>query len=161
MKKTLITLIAILFICGVSHRTEAQVRFGAGIAHGNEAEAIGLLGNVLVELNGDLAFQPSLILYLADNSVTYWELNLDGHYYFAGTSSLNAYALAGINFTHIGADFITPFTGEVVRVVDEFIGLNLGVGVNFLTQGNISPFAELKYTINELGQLVGSIGVRF
>lgn len=161
MKKLLITLSIILCTGMLAQSVSAQVRFGAGLAHGNEAEAAGLLGNVLVELNGDLAFQPSFIYYLADNSLTYWEINLDGHYYFGGTASLNAYALGGINFTHIGEDFLTQFTGERVRVIKDYIGLNLGAGINFLTQGSISPFVELKYTVSEPGQLVGSLGVRF
>ena len=143
----------------MTNQAEAQVRFGGGVAYGFDIEEIAISANALVGLNEKLAIQPSFNYYFVGEGVTFWELNGDLHYSLTGSETLDLYALGGISIVRTAIEAV--IFGVPFSVSDTVIGLNLGVGANFGSGGNITPFGELKYTVGDASQLVLSAGIRF
>ncbi|MBT0606704.1 outer membrane protein [Aequorivita echinoideorum] len=161
MKKQLLTIILIAF--GGIIYAQNDIKLGGFLAYGSEIENLGIGVNAEFGIIENLSVVPSFIYYLPKNEnsvkLNWWELNGDVHYTVLPTESVNLYALAGLNYTHVSVEIDGFDFGS--EGSDGNIGLNLGAGVDFNLDGNILPFAELKYVIMDPGQLVVSGGVKF
>ena len=94
--------------------------------------------------------------------MTWFELNANANYYFVQDDQFDFYGLGGLNYSSVNVKYDdSAFGGYGASASDGRMGLNLGVGGNLNTSGNIIPFAELKYVIIDGGQLVIAAGVRF
>ena len=148
----------LLFVC-LSAPAWSQVSLDAGLAFGTEVKnpGISLGGEVFVLENISVA--PGAIIYFENrgryDNRDWWEVNINGHYYFAFENELEFYALAGINVTTRVIE-----QGEL-RDPDAEVGLNLGIGMNYEWRDWIKPFASLKYIAGNGDQAVFSAGMRF
>ena len=159
MKKLIVIISSIVLIGLASSEANAQVRFGGGLAYGEGISDIGISANALFDLGGSIDVQPSFTYFLTSSLTTFWEINGDVHYNFSDSESTDFYAIGGLNVTHFGVN-LDIFGVQASGAVNE-IGANLGLGATFNKGANISPFAELKYVVSNIDQLVISAGVRF
>ena len=164
MNKSLLAGCLLLVVGLLSSPTQAQnessgVRFGAGLVYGDQIDEAGFTINALFGIDDKLSIQPSFMYYFTGNNITYWELNGDLHYGFHATETVNLYAVGGLSFVHFG--FEEVIAGNRVQLDDEALGLNIGIGSDFVIDSKLLPFAELKYTIGDYDQLVLTAGVRF
>ncbi|MTI21424.1 hypothetical protein E1176_10375, partial [Fulvivirga sp. RKSG066] len=98
----------------------------------------------------------------SDLDYKWFEFNANGHYYFDVESSVEPYALGGLNFAFLSIDYYDFFGSEGVRNVSEtYVGLNLGGGVNFNIDSSIQPYGELRLVLGEADQLVIGGGIRY
>jgi opacity protein-like surface antigen len=81
----------------------------------------------------------------ANSDVSFWEVNIDGHYPIAmeSGSGMAPYFGGGINIAHASVSVDVPLIGTV-EASDTDLGLNLLAGATFKPMGNMVPFAEIK-----------------
>ncbi len=167
MKKGLLTIASVLtLVIGFSTSASAQMKVGAGLAFGTEAESIGLTANLYTALPSvdNLSVGGDVIYFLPkdvgfDIDRTWFEVNLNGQYKFYAEQMINAYALGGLNVARVGFKYEGPGSG--VNSHDTKLGLNLGVGGEYAFNDSMFAFAEFKFVISKFDQAVFSAGVRF
>lgn len=146
-----------------SQKAISQITAGAGIAYGTDVNTVGITINGQYFVNAKLAISPDFIYYFPRSmgsgfNFNWYEINANGNYYFSDQGTAKIYGLAGLNLSIVSIPSI-GFAG--VGSSASNMGLNLGGGADFDINSNITPFAQLKYTINSFGQLVISAGVRY
>lgn len=161
MKKLLVTLSLVTVILFAA---KAQTRVGGHLAYGTEIESLGIgaLGEFF--LNEKMAISPGLIFFFPKSEgplkLTWWELNANFNYYFIPDGSVNLYGIAGLNFASLNVKYDGP--GNDFSDSDSEIGLNLGIGTNFILQNDkVVPFGELKFVVGDADQVVLSFGAKF
>jgi len=156
MKKVLL----ILFVGTlVSFGAEAQTRLGAGLAWGSDVDDLGLGINGEFFVKDNISINPGIILYFEDNGAfqdrDWWELNINGNFYFASEGSVDFYGVGGINLT------TRSIKSQGERDSDTELGINLGIGANFNTNGSLIPYTQLKYIAGNYDQAVLFFGIKF
>lgn len=167
----IIITLSVLFITLFTKNAQAQeieTRIGGMVAYGTEIENVGIGVDAEFGILDQLSISPSFIYYLPKKNgpikATWFEFNGDAHYYFVQDEKFDFYGLAGLNYTHVNVKFDNGAFNELIgntNSSDGRVGLNLGGGANLNLEGNITPFAELKYVIMDGGQLVIAAGVKF
>ncbi|MBF8149129.1 outer membrane beta-barrel protein [Winogradskyella sp. F6397] len=170
-QKLFIITLSLVLTCLFSNTTNAQdidTNIGGMLAYGTEIENIGIGANAEFGIADKISISPSFIYYLPKEEgpvkVTWFEFNANVNYYFIQDEQFDVYGLGGLNYTNVNVKFDTNAFGGFggnASGSDGRIGLNLGGGANLKLNGNITPFAELKYVIIDGGQLVLAAGVRF
>jgi outer membrane protein X len=131
-----------------------------------EIENIGIGANAEFPIMENLTISPAFIYYLPKDEsgikITWFEFNANANYYFLVEDSIDAYGIAGLNYSSVKVSYDNNSVfGQDLSASDGRLGLNLGGGANFNLDGNLTPFAELKYVIIDGGQLVIAAGVKF
>lgn len=169
--KSLLLTMALGFVL-MNFKVQGQAAVGGGLAFGTEIESVGINLNGTYLITENIAVAPSLIYwipksYFADFKLKWFEVDLNGHYYFDAGGNIKPYALAGLNFsfitvpTYYGVNWLGG-TVETRNHTTTKVGLNLGGGVEFDIDAPIKPFGQLNYTIiDNFDQLVIMAGVRF
>jgi outer membrane immunogenic protein len=168
MKKGLLTIAgAWMLMFALSTNVHAQMKVGAGLAFGTDAEALGLTGNIYTALPSveNLSVGGDIIYFLSKEVSPFldrkwFELNLNGQYEFYAEQMINAYALGGLNiarqkFEYSGLGSSPYFDDSKTKV-----GLNLGVGGEYAFNESLLAFAEFKFVLSDFDQAVFSAGVR-
>lgn len=164
-----VVLLAMAGVSSVSGTAWAQSRAGIGVVFGTEAEAIGFQANGYLglyellpgfRLGGDLtAYLPNEESSLdVTTSSMQFEINANAQMLFLTDMMFNPYALAGLNWTLARVSIDGPGFGD--SETNGAIGLNLGVGAEYLT-GPVALYGEGKYIIiDDFDQFVIGAGVR-
>lgn len=130
--------------------------------YGTEIEkgAVGLGFEIFVI--DKLSFAPGVNFYVPadkidvggddDLKISYWEFNLDAHYYPVKTESFGLYAILGLNVVTVKAKYGSDSESENES------GANIGVGISV---GPGLPFVEAKYETVGEGQFFIGGGFRF
>ncbi|MDG5800217.1 porin family protein [Marinilabiliaceae bacterium ANBcel2] len=154
---------AIAVFCSANSFSQGGFKFGGGLSLGTEADAgdagIGISPRAAYIINEDFTVASNFTYWFTDSDITFWALNADLHYTFAGDESLSFYGLAGLNYSNYDIDFEESYNGIgniSISGSDSEIGLNIGAGANM---GMF--FGEIKYETTYDGQLVLSAGVLF
>jgi outer membrane immunogenic protein len=168
MKKGLLTIAgAWMLMFALSTNVHAQMKVGAGLAFGTDAEALGLTGNIYTAFPSveNLSVGGDIIYFLSKEVSPFldrkwFELNLNGQYEFYAEQMINAYALGGLNiarqkFEYSGLGSSPYFDDSKTKV-----GLNLGVGGEYAFNESLLAFAEFKFVLSDFDQAVFSAGVR-
>jgi outer membrane protein X len=169
MKTKKIIIATVLFFAGfMVSQAQIDTRIGAELAYGTEIENLGIGANAEFGVLDNLSISPSFIYYLPKEEgpikINWFEVNANANYYFIQDEKFDVYGIGGLNYTSVKVKYdstYSPLFGESSSVSDGRIGLNLGGGANLNLDGNITPFAELKYVIIDGGQLVLAAGVKF
>jgi len=173
MKKCILSLALVMF--SVMFSRAQQVNVGAGLAFGTEVEQAGIILNGQYFFTDQWAAAPSLIFYFPEKEkfssggFTYeakasvWEFNADVNYYFYTSGSAKFFGEGGLNVTSFKAKIKTTGGGsnQTSSENESRVGLNLGIGVDFLAGDKLIPFVSMKYTASDYDQLVLKAGVRF
>lgn len=156
MKKFLLTLCLLTVL---AFTVQAQTRLGAGLAWGSDVEDLGLGINGEFFVKENISINPGLIFYFVDDRgndrLDWWELNINGNFYFAQEGSVAFYGIGGLNLTTVAIE------NDFVDDSDTELGINLGIGSNFDVGGSVMPYAELKYVLGDWDQLVLFFGAKF
>lgn len=169
MKTKKLFFVTVLFFAGfMVSQAQIDTRIGAELAYGTEIENLGIGANAEFGVLDNLSISPSFIYYLPKEesyiTVNWWEINGNVNYYFMQDEGFQLYGLGGLNYTNVNVKYekdIFGGFGSNVSGSDGRFGLNIGGGANLKLDGNITPFAELKYVIIDGGQLVLAAGVKF
>ncbi len=155
MRTILLNLILIL----ISTAVQSQIRLDAGIAFGTEVANPGFSFGSEIFVTEEISISPSVIIYFEDpgnfDDRDWWEMNINGHYYFAEEAGFEFYGLAGINITTRAIEL-----GEY-RDPDTEVGLNLGIGANYQWKEIFLPFTTFRYIAGAADQAVFTLGMRF
>lgn len=121
-------------------------------------------------VSGDLGGYPgweimgSFDLYFPDGDVDFWEINGNVIYNIdVRSTTVFPYAGGGLNIAHFSVDG-DPGPGPGPGFEggsDTEIGINVLGGVKFATDGPLTPYAELRGTVEGSDQLVVTAGVLF
>ncbi|MCA6078852.1 outer membrane beta-barrel protein [Fulvivirga sedimenti] len=156
MKRILLTVAVVLSLALAG---QAQTRLGAGLAWGSEVDDLGLGINGEFFVKNNISISPGFIFYFEDNGGfqdrDWWELNINGNFYFATEGVVDFYGIGGINLT------TRSIKSQGERDGDTELGINLGIGANFNTNGAILPYTELKYIAGNYDQAVLFFGIKF
>lgn len=154
---------ASLFLACTAATAEAQDS-GGGLHVGpqiNFADDTDI--GVGVRVSGDLGGYPgweimgSFDLYFPESDVDFWEINGNVIYNIdARSTTVFPYAGGGLNVAHASFDGGPGNGGS-----DTEIGLNVLGGVKFATDGPLTPYAELRGTVDGSDQLVVTAGILF
>ena len=171
--KKIILLVSFLLSAAACVQAQ-QINAGAGLAYGTEAEQAGIILNGQYFFDEKLAGVPSLIFYFPDTQkfssggVNYesksslWEFNADVNYYFYTSGTAKFFGEGGLNITSFKTKVkTTGSSNQSSSVNDSRVGLNLGIGVDFIAGDKVVPFVAMKYTVSDYDQLVIKGGVRF
>lgn len=144
--------------------------FGSGVYNGGSDlnNDLGLRINGYYTINEQFRAGADIGYFFPkkQNGVTanFWELDLNGNYFFYNDSDngASAYALAGLNYMNLKLDYDSSsqygsFSGSAS---DSQAGLNLGVGGEYAVNFGVL-YAELKYVLSDADELVLGAGVRF
>lgn len=160
MKKVLFTLL-LAAVISFSASAQGTTRVGGLLGYGSEIESFAIGGIAEFMIKDNMAISPSLVFFFPKTESGYksslWELNGNFNYYFLTEGSAQVYGLAGLNLA--GAK---TKVGDTEVYSDTELGLNLGIGSNFVTTNDkLLPFAEIKYVISDFDQLCIYAGVKF
>lgn len=143
----------------------AQMGFVIQGSYGSEVEALGIGGGVnfgmgsLTAKHGIRA-EATFDYFLADDPLTYWELN--GNLLYDLKSVKNLYLGAGINYARASVDFDGLCEGLDIDcdASNSDIGLNVLGGFKLGT-GKAAPFVQARFELGGGEQLVVTGGFRF
>ncbi|MEO1053366.1 MAG: outer membrane beta-barrel protein [Bacteroidota bacterium] len=176
MKSKAITILltGMLLFAGIQV-SQAQINIGGGLAYGTEIENPGIGVNAEIFVKENIAIRPGLVYFFPKDLINeagsedfkfkWFDVNINGNYYFETDGIVKPYGMAGLNFAFLTVpgfsfDFIGGQIGTESETTTE-VGLNLGGGANFELSGSVIPYAELRYVLSDADQLVISAGVRF
>lgn len=153
--------------------SQNPVSFGAQLSFADDTDlGIGVRAMVGTEnLIEETRFVGSFDWFFPDEGggvdVSYWELNLNGHYMlpFELDSPIDFYAGGGLNIAHLSVDIpditVGGFTTQGGSASDTDIGLNILGGLDFRISDSLGGFGELRIELGGGEQFVLTGGVRF
>lgn len=121
-----------------------KMHLGPRLSYQFDAEEIGLGAQFSLPISSNLEFYPSLDVFFTDPSL--WSFNADLKWRVAPASVSWLYLGTGLNLMDGGGD--------------SQAGLNLFGGVQSL-KGQIHPFAEMRFTINDNSTAQLAAGLNF
>lgn len=121
-----------------------KMHLGPRLSYQFDAEEIGLGAQFSLPISSNLEFYPSIDVFFTDPSL--WSFNVDLKWRVAPASVSWLYLGAGLNIMDGGGD--------------SQAGLNLFGGVQSL-KGNIHPFAEMRFVVNDNSTAQLAAGLNF
>lgn len=171
MKKIITAFIAAFVLISVQN-SNAQLGVGAGLAFGTEIETLGIQVGATYSLVDNLRLAADVIYFFPktegsgdfETDLKWLEFNGNLHYVFYEEITMNAYGLAGLNYSRLSIDEPSSDIpgdgplGSITYSESEF-GLNLGIG--YMYNLNLAWFfAEAKYVVSDFDQLSIVAGLR-
>lgn len=153
--RRLLTVVVFFVMIASATAQKGEMKLGPLVAYGSEIKNPGFGVKFHYGINEKIRIAPDFIYYLKKNDVTWWELNVNGHYTFNESGNLGFYALGGLNMLGWSMDFMGVSTS------DTEMGINLGAGLQTPLSSKILGVAEAKYTLSSADQLVISVGLLF
>jgi len=162
MKKLVLAIAFVLMSFGMN----AQTSIGGGIV---------LNDNTAIEINSDfgineqISVSPSFDYYtgLAEG-LTYYAINVDGHYNMGDQDALNYYPLVGLGYHYISYSYsdeeielAEAYGIDLPDVSDSSTGLNIGGGATYALSSSMKLLGELRYTTAADGSLGIVLGILF
>lgn len=169
MKKIIL---AFIFIA-LGTMANAQEKIGAHAIFGSY-KGLGLGVNGEYMFNEKWAIAPDFTYFFPegvnDESRTFWDVNINGHYYFNDKDAFKVYGLVGINYSHFAYE-TKPKTINTINIwnIDTKTNkssfgtttINIGIGGNYDMNDVLELFSNLKYTAHILSGVTFSVGVKY
>ena len=156
MRKYLLIAAAMFCLAGAPSAMAQGFRWGPELSLATDTD-FGLGARVEFDFNNSpLTVIGSFDYYFPDGPVDYWEINGNLIYNFdlSSAPSVTPYAGGGLNIAHASVDT------EFGSASDTDPGLNLLGGARF-DAGSLTPFVEMKFTIEGGDQFVVTGGLLF
>lgn len=167
-KKHTLTILCFSILAIFTKEANAQITVGGGIVYGTKVENIGINVTGQYFINDNIAIAPSFTYYFpkkitSNYSYKWYEINVDGNYYFAiPDSKIKPYGLAGLNLSIISLPtYNIGVFGTSDNSSNTEFGFNIGGGASYDIGKKVLPFAQLKYTISSYNQLAIMAGIRY
>ncbi len=146
MKKSIVLVFALILSCNLFAQSfdSSKLRAGAGLAYATDIENIG------ININGVYAFNEKwegafgfTHFFKNKYDASYNAFDFDAHYVFhQQDDKMNFYGIGGLNITSVKVDM-----GAAGNYTDSEVGLNLGVGMNYLLTDKLNLAPEARFTI--------------
>lgn len=157
MKKIFLAAVA-AFISVTAFAQQGDFKAGLNLVYGSEIENPGIGVKAQYYILDEVRPEASFTYFFKKDGLKLWDINANLHYLF-DLGTVAVYPLAGINYSHVSADF-----GNNISASEGKIGANIGGGIEYPLNDAISLGAEVKYTINNVfdnGQVVIGVGCTF
>lgn len=156
MKKLFgILAIAAAFSLATAAPSSAQVHLGPQISLGGDSD-VGIGGRLVagVPQYAGVEFAGSFDVFFPDGDLDWWEINGNLIYNFRipDAGAFRPYAGGGLNIVRVDAPGVDG---------DTDLGLNILGGAKFPNEGPVTPFLELRGTIEGGEQVVITGGILF
>jgi len=144
----------------------AQVSVGIGVGYNEGIDAPGLLVKGEFEIMENILISPS-VSYFNGSTISGYKNNLlafdvNGQYIIEiMADELKVYPLSGLNYSSYKHGFRQNNNLSLTGNTGNALGLNVGGGGRWYFSDQMSVFAELKYTISNLSQVVLGGGILF
>lgn len=148
--KTFKTLLLAIFFIGFACTAQAQFRIGPLVAFGGSTD-IGIGAKAKFDLDDKFKISPSVIFLGSNDLRSITEFNGDAHYAFTNNEDALFYGIGGLNIEATSSDL------DAVSGID--IGINLGVGAEFVIAEKFNAFAEAKFGVGGSSQFLVSGGI--
>lgn len=163
MKKYLV-LIAITIAFSFSNLTAASPTLvGAGVGYGTKIEEVAVQVGAVFDFDIPVLIAPDFKYFLVGSSdfvdVSWWEINVNAHYYLTKEKGTNFYLLGGLQYANVTVSYDNPFLGNSSSS-DGKIGLNVGGGAKF-DLGGLFIVPEAKFTLGGNEQLFIGVSAMF
>ncbi len=144
----------------------AQLSVGVGAAYNEGIDAPGLLVKGEFEIMEGIVISPSVSFFSGSTISGYknnlFALDVNGQYIIEiMTDELKVYPLAGLNYSSYKHGFRQSNDFVLTGNTGNALGLNVGGGGRWYFSDQMSVFAELKYTVSNLSQVVLGAGILF
>lgn len=148
--------LTLLILTGIQFAANAQLRVGAGLGYGTDAEDLGLQFRAVYTISGPWRAAADFVTYFDGvEDVSLWEFNLNGHYAFINDEKKTIYALAGLNFFKYNYDA----TSGIADNSDT--GLNIGAGLEVPIASALEFYTEARFSLGGSDQFFISAGVQY
>lgn len=161
MKKNTPLVVLALLLASITSLYAQEVRMAIQGGYGLEIEKGAVGAGLEIFAIDKLSFAPGVNFYIppdkidiggSDLKVSYWEFNLDMHFYAVKSESFSLYGLAGLNIVTVKAKFGSDSESENETGANVGLGISVGTGL---------PFIEAKYETVAEGQFFIGGGFRF
>lgn len=143
----------ILFVA-TPERAVAQITVGGGINAGTDDLGPGLTFTGTYGVMEKIRVAAGLSMYFPGEDANLWSFDINGQYTFLTQDKLNAYGLAGLNYTKSSVKVLgTTFD-------DSAVGLNLGAGADYVV-GPGHAFTEFKFVAGDYDRMEIWVGFRY
>lgn len=156
MKKVLLSLAFMTIALGVfaQKQGESSVGFNLGYAFDTENATLGI--DYRYSFTNAFRIAPSLSYYTKSSGLSAFVIDANVHYLFPLSDQFYFYPLAGLNLAFWDYKYLDDTESE--------LGINIGLGGEFLVSEQVSLGLELKYVaISDADQALAAvrIGYRF
>ena len=139
--------------------------------YGTKIKEPGFSAIVFYSVNDQIDITPNFTWYLphqeqitdGEKKISWWSVNLCGHYNFLNAIILEGYGLMGLNISGITRETSETIQGQDFTDKKTYYkpGLNVGVGGTVHLSDFFTPFAEVKITLtdNEFTQAGVRLGI--
>ncbi len=157
MKKLSILIASLLFVVMFTSSSSAQnLKIGGGISYATDLNSVGFSVNANYKISSKLQVAPSFIYFLKKDLVSWYALDLDGHYVLSSNKNFQIFGIVGLGFTFTSIDL-----GPFGTFSDTNTGINVGAGFTKKLSDKLSLFSEIKYSISSGSYLKIGAGVLF
>jgi len=156
----------VLALIGSISIMNAQFSVGVGVGFNEGIDAPGLIVKGEFEIMENIVISPSTS-YFNGSTISGYKNNLlavdvNGQYIIEiMTDELKVYPLAGLNYSSYKHGFRQSNDLRLTGNTGNALGLNVGGGGRWYFSDQMSVFAELKYTVSDLSQVVVGAGILF
>jgi len=160
MKKILLlTLMAVTAVMGL-RAEEGDFSVAPQVTFGTKSTQIGVGLQIQFEPTDRWRVAPDLLYYIKNKGRSAYDFNINVHYLFPLSERFSAYPLAGISYVNVRQDGIDE-DGKKTTYKNDYLGANLGGGVQYKLQDYLYIFAEERFQVlKRNSQSVTALGVR-
>lgn len=136
-------------LAGTAQAQTSQLHLGPRVSYQFDVKKVGVGAQLSVPVARHLEFYPSFDYFFVDHG-SFWQLNADLKYRFAGQAVRWLYGGTGLNIAHSSVSVNSA----------THAGLNLFAGAESL-RGRVHPFGELRFTVGDGSTGMIAVGLNF
>ncbi len=170
MKKVMIiSTIAVMLLLGLTvkaQETEGKILAGAGVGYATDINTMAIFANGVYQITDQWEASLGINYYLPKDygfggKLTWLGFDLDGHYVFSNSDTMDFYALAGFHITRVSTPSYEIEGHSIPSASSTSSGVNLGIGGRYQLADNLYGMGEAKYAIADGGFFQLNVGVLF
>ena len=154
---------ALGLVLSAPNDVEAQeLHVGGQASYGTEDFSelgVGVRGTYL--LTDVIAGAADFNYHFPGEGLTFWDLNINGHYHFDLNGGVTPYAGAGINYSNLSVDLDFGEFGDFGSASTSEVGINVLGGVFTDLDNGVRLYGEGRFVISDADQLVLTVGAGF
>ncbi len=173
MRKVLIFLAMFTLLLGSAYAQKGRQAIGFGLSYGTEIESLGLGVKYQYNITNPIRLEPSFNYFIKNDGISMLDLNVNLHYLFPVSRSVNLYPLFGFTFADwifdMGDGVDIDVSGDHIHVDkggdnhnECRVGVNIGGGADFALTNNWVMNFEIRYQlVSDFDQAVFNLGLAY